>query len=365
VTDPEIPGTVVAGGTAPADDTDPAEPQGPRLPFMQRHWLLLVVGIAGSVLALLAVIALVLPVGVAVPGDHRAARSPQEAMALYATVVAREDGDPHLRDDCHSRLLGPAANGPGTGTAVLLFHGYTNCPKQFDRFGQELADLGYAVYVPRAPFHGEDPDDHSPIGRLTPGDLVAYADESVDIAAGLGDHVVVLGLSGGGTLTSYVAQHRAEVDLAVPIAAFLGIPAVPGPLTAALINATSVLPLIDMRDPPPDAAARGAYPHGFSDTSLQGAAAYMRLGQQVFSDAAASAPAAARIITVINDADDQISNPMVADLSARWEAAAPAVVDTIHLDAALGLLHDLITPDRQGAKPDVAYPRLLELLGQR
>jgi carboxylesterase len=316
------------------------------------------------VIALAAGLAFVLPAGVAVPRDHQASATRDEAMAAFEAVVAREAADPHLRDDCHSRLLEPDAPGSGSGTAVLLLHGYTNCPKQFDVFAEELTGLGYTVYVPRAPFHGEDPDGHSPLGSLGAQDLAAFADEAVDIAAGLGDRLVVLGLSGGGTLTSYAAQYRSEVDLAIPIAPFLGVPAIPGPVTPALINASTVLPVIDMRDPPPDADVRGGYPHGFSDTSLQGAAAYMRLGHQVIGDAATATPAARRIIAVINDADDQVSNPMVADLAARWTATAPGSVEVVHLDASLGLLHDLITPDRKGAKPDVAYPRLLGLIGR-
>ena len=55
---------------------------------------------------------------------------------------------------------------------------------------------------------------------------------------------------------------------------------------------------------------------------------------------------------------------MVADLASTWRSRAPGAVDLVHLDAALGLLHDFITPDREGAQPDVAYPRLLELIGQ-
>lgn len=37
---------------------------------------------------------------------------------------------------------------------VLLFHGYTACPQQYDGFSELLAQQGYDVYVPLLPGHG-------------------------------------------------------------------------------------------------------------------------------------------------------------------------------------------------------------------
>jgi hypothetical protein len=53
---------------------------------------------------------------------------------------------------------------------------------------------------------------------------------------------------------------------------------------------------------------------------------------------------------------------MIDDLFGRWHAAAPDRTQVRHLDASLGLLHDMITPDREGQKVDIAYPILLEIL---
>ena len=47
------------------------------------------------------------------------------------------------------------------------------------------------------PYHGLQSHQVSELAQLTAQDLRAYADQAVDIAAGLGDEVVPVGLSGG------------------------------------------------------------------------------------------------------------------------------------------------------------------------
>ena len=61
---------------------------------------------------------------------------------------------------------------------------------------------------------------HSSLASLTSEGLIAYGNEAVDVATGLGDKVTVLGLSGGGAVAAYLAQSRADIDLAVPVAPF-------------------------------------------------------------------------------------------------------------------------------------------------
>ena len=48
-------------------------------------------------------------------------------------------------------------------------------------------------------------------------DLRDFADRMVDVAAGLGEQVIMVGLSAGGIVTAWAAQHRPEIDKAVTI----------------------------------------------------------------------------------------------------------------------------------------------------
>jgi pimeloyl-ACP methyl ester carboxylesterase len=301
------------------------------------------------------------PVGIPTPdGSAVQPMTWDQARAAVAATQAKEASDPTIRADCNTRLYD---HGAPTAKVIVLLHGYTNCPKQDEALAAKLFDLGYTVYVPRAPHHGQVPEQRDPLGSLKAPEIAAYGDEAMNIADGLGQDVSVLGLSGGGLVASYIAQYRADAALVVPIAAFLGLPSVPAPLTPAVLNAIELLPPIDMRDPPPDEATRGAFPHGASDTSAQGAAAYMEVAQTILHSAEHEAPKAGRIITVINDADTTVSNAMIDTLAERWHATAPDRTQVRHVDASLRILHDMITPDRDGQKVDVVYPMLLELLG--
>jgi len=326
----------------------------------RRLWLKRFLIVLGVALGLAAGYLFLKPVGIAVPdGSAVQPMSWSETTAAVADIQAREAADPTIQADCRTRLLD---HGERTEKVIVLLHGYTNCPKQDDELAGELFDLGYTVYVPRAPHHGQVPERRDPLGSLKAEEVAAYGDQTMNIASGLGDEVNVLGLSGGGLVASYIAQYRADADLVVPVAAFLAPPSIPAPLTGAALNAIELLPPIDNRDPAPDEAVRGAFPHGASDTSIQGAAAYIRVGQTVLRSASEMAPKAGRIVTVINDADTTVSNAMIDDLAGRWRATAPDRAQVRRLDASLGLLHDLITPDREGQKVDVAYPMLLDIL---
>lgn len=300
------------------------------------------------------------PVTVSVPADAaQPAADYATAMARFGALRQAEEADPGIRSDCYSQIYD---HGARTQRVVVLFHGYTNCPKQFAQLAGELYGQGWTVFVPRAPHHGMAEGAPGVMGSITADQLRSYADASVDIASGLGEQVSVLGLSGGGTVTSYVAQHR-DVALAVPIAAFLGIPAVPAPLTPQLVNFLDAAPAWDIRDSTWDDPTRPKFPHGVADTTTHGAAAYMTLGNEVFGAASTSAPAASRVVVVINDADDTVNNPRIEDLLALWQAKAPSAVSAYHFDASLKVLHDLVTPDRPGAKPELTYPVLLQILG--
>ena len=113
--------------------------------------------------------------------------------------------EPEISTACRSILL---THGQRTEKAVVLFHGYTNCPQQFRELGQILYEQGYNVLIPRLPRHGLADRKVENLSPLTAEELRECADMSVDIACGLGRKVYVAGLSAGGTLSAWVAQNR-------------------------------------------------------------------------------------------------------------------------------------------------------------
>ena len=86
--------------------------------------------------------------------------------------------------------------------------------------------------------------------------------------------------------------------------------------------------------------------------STHGAASYMRVGQAVLDAAAHDAPKAGDIVVVINDADTTVNNSLIEDLAGRWTTQAPSRTSIHRFDASQRVLHDMITPDRDGQKVD-------------
>ncbi|MFY1615945.1 alpha/beta hydrolase [Micromonospora sp. WMMD736] len=123
-----------------------------------------------------------------------------------ARVTAAEAADPRVRPESRSRLL---SHGSRTARAVLLLHGYTLAPEQYDELAELFFARGYNVWIPRAPQHGTV--DRRAHHRVEAGELTAYAQQAVTVAAGLGDEVGVVGISGGAVLATWLAQNRGDV----------------------------------------------------------------------------------------------------------------------------------------------------------
>jgi carboxylesterase len=111
----------------------------------------------------------------------------------------------------------PGAEGfafPGSGangrTGVLLVHGFTGNPSSLRPWGEHLAAEGFAVRAPRLPGHGTSWQD---CNTTTEQDWLAAVHRAFDDLAADVDHVVVAGLSMGGTLAIRLAEQRPD-DLA-------------------------------------------------------------------------------------------------------------------------------------------------------
>jgi pimeloyl-ACP methyl ester carboxylesterase len=105
--------------------------------------------------------------------------------------------------------------------AVVLLHGMSASPAQFERVAADLFDRGHNVVVPRLPRHGHADRLSTALERLRPEDLYRAVDEYVTVARELGERVTVAGFSLGGLLAAWIGQHF-EVDRCVPIAPFFG-----------------------------------------------------------------------------------------------------------------------------------------------
>jgi len=169
-------------------------------------------GIAFAAILLFLVLLAVVPVG-----KSSLKESHPDPAADYAAsagriraVIDSEQGE--VCDVCGTIFL---THGHKTGKAVVLIHGLTSSPRQFKEIGEDLYADGYNVLIARMPYHGLKSHTVAELGNLHATDLTEFADQTVDMAAGLGDELTVAGLSGGGTITGWIAQNRSDVDKAV------------------------------------------------------------------------------------------------------------------------------------------------------
>jgi esterase/lipase len=283
------------------------------------------------------------------------AQSYGDALQRIAVVRAQESAD--MNAVCRLQLM---THEKKADRAIVFVHGYTSCPQQFHDLGQRFFDLGYNVLIAPLPHHGLADRMTDEQGQLKAEELAVYADEMVDVAQGLGGRVSMAGLSAGGVTTAWAAQHRRDLDLAVVISPAFGAKVIPTALTTGATNLFSILPdSFNWWDDAAKAEYGNAYQ--YPRFSKRGLAQIFRLGLSVHDSARRSPEAATRLLVVTNANDTSVNNELTASIAKSWREHGASLA-TYEFDAALHLRHDLIDPTQPGARVDVVYPRLIDLI---
>ena len=145
------------------------------------------------------------------------AASYDEAVALISAQQASESTLPLQPGGASIAML----TGERSETAVVLFHGLTVLPEQFRLIGEAYRAQGYNVWIPRLPRHGLADRMPDELSNVTPREVRDFADGSIDIGAGLGAKLLVVGLSGGGAVGLWATAERPEVTDTVLISPLL------------------------------------------------------------------------------------------------------------------------------------------------
>jgi alpha-beta hydrolase superfamily lysophospholipase len=283
------------------------------------------------------------------------ARSYAQAIDRAKAFMARDGAN--VLPQARTALLEHGATAP---LAVVLFHGLTNNPAQYEQFAPELYDRGVNVFVPRMPDHGDRDRLTSALATLTAEELIASATEAVDIACGLGQRVGILGISMGGLLTAYFAQFR-DVTVAVPVAPSFALLHLPYPISRAVAAVGRWLPNRFLWWDPRVRASElpiTAYPRFPTHALMQ----TLRVGDAVYAAARRRPPLAARIVAVVNRADPAVNNAVTRGVVAAWSLRKKHVAEYVELTD-LPLCHDIIDPQQPLARTDLVYPKLLDALG--
>jgi carboxylesterase len=105
----------------------------------------------------------------------------------------------------------------GGANGVLVLHGFTGNPQSMRPLAEALAAAGFTVELPLLPGHGTSVEDMVPTRW---DDWSGAAEAHFQALAARCDHVMVAGLSMGGTLTCWLAErhrHLAGIALVNPL----------------------------------------------------------------------------------------------------------------------------------------------------
>jgi carboxylesterase len=280
----------------------------------------------------------------------RPTKSYSDAVSRANAVIAADDS---VVAEGGASIL--RAHGRHTPRAVVIIHGFTDSPKQFADLADSLYAHGDNVFVPRLPHHAERGKNVGELARLRAAELVRTADNSIDIASGLGDSVIVVGLSVGGTLAAWAGEHRAEVRRAVIIAPPFEPTHIPSMLERPIVNIGSHVPNVNRRSAPD--SARPDRDPGFA---THGLAQVLRLGMAVRRDAEHPGAGNAEMLFLVNAHDRTVKTAPVLDVARSWNKhGAPASV--YEIPDSLALPHNIVDPMLRGVNVKPVLPMLIAL----
>ena len=298
-----------------------------------------VLGVVGILMGLVLIGAVALVGTPLLDPDLRARPHPA---ADYSDAVARikatEDAEASLSllPEGHSIAL---LAGVRTATAVVIFHGYTSAPEQFRTIAQGYRNQGFNVWAPRLPYNGEADAMTNEQSRLTSEVVRDFADASIDVARGLGDSVLVVGLSAGGSIGVWAAVARPDVSRVILISPFVLPAGYQEWQLAPMVRALRLSP-VD-RYAWWDQVEQDQGPRAFSYPrySLKGMAAF--LGLPLWAKASrGSSTSRTDVVLISNQGDPKVNWAYNESFLAGLVGPDRLSVHTIPADA--GLLHDVV-----------------------
>lgn len=232
---------------------------------------------------------------------------------------------------CESKLY---THGKKVARSVVMFHGVTACPKQYDVIAKTFYDAGYNVYVPLAPQHGTTKNPEA-TADLTLAELTSYVGDSYSIAAGLGDSVGFIGQSGGADLATWGAQYIKGVSRLLVISPFYEIsheasPRWQKPLLLSLYGMNLV----------PDRIVQ--------DFSARSLAKYLILVENYREDL--TAKNLDHVAVVSSELDTQIDLDVAHYIPQTLAKKSDASFQQTRLASELGIGHDALSPTADGVK---------------
>lgn len=288
----------------------------------------------------------------------RPTRSYVEALERL-TALRIQDAAAAVDPRCRGQLL---THGTRTEQAVVLLHGYTDCPQQCALLGALFWEQGYNVLIPRMPYQGLADKKTHEHAKLTAEDLIIFAETAIDIACGLGERVTVAGVSASAVVLSWLAYQRTDIDRQILFSPSISFgttkgESVPSIKTYAVHYNAKPNRILPWGTPRP--------PLGYTQYATHVIIEIQRLALATCLLAYRQPSMVSETLLVTSAYDTAINHTLIAELVALWQHYPDSYVQAYTFDAALEVGHSLIHPDHPLQKVDLVYPVLQELLFQQ
>lgn len=270
--------------------------------------------------------------------------------------VLRERDGPRVSSAGRSRFY---AHGRRTPLGIVLVHGFTNCPQQWDMFSKQLHACGHTVVVPRLPGHGHFNRSTRAPARHPAADLLGCVSEAVDVACGAAAQVVLAGLSIGGAIAVSIALGRDDVSHTIAIVPFFapGRSDVAG--TRLLTRGLERLPNFFVPwDPAGDGSQIPSYAYPKFSTRML--AECLRIALWVETASQERAPSG-KTTFLLNAHEPACNNDVARLVCGRFAEHRARSAEAIVLDD-LPANHDIVDPTNPQARVDLVYPVLRRLI---
>jgi pimeloyl-ACP methyl ester carboxylesterase len=243
---------------------------------------------------------------------------------------------------------------------AVLYHGFTNSPKQFEQLGQQLFEQGYNVYIPRLKYNGHKSRTSRAMKHLTVQDLIDYVDDSIQIAQALGDQVIVMGLSGGGTMALW-AGLKYNLKQVVSIAPFIDPMYYPKRLRRLIVQLIRILPNFFLWWESDVKEKIDSPPYAYAWFSTKAIGRFLQVAISLENELHKNNPKTKNFTLVLNQVDTA-ANPQRLSSFIHKLQEAQADVDEVIFKAEEKIHHDMIDPNQQGQKVNLVYPRIIQNL---
>lgn len=284
---------------------------------------------------------------------------PVSSPARDASDAARKFTELAARDDASISVAGRSRAFVGSGRsalAVVLLHGLTNAPQQWEPFARQLYARGHNVVIPRLPGHGAADLRGRSLADVSASATIATVGAAIDIACGLGERVVVCGLSIGAALATRLSFERGDVARTIALVPFFGLRGFPEFGDAVAATLLRVAPNVFVSWDPKGAGGQ-VPPYAYPRFPTRALGRMLEIGCEVVRSSKTRVPTCETVLG-LNAHEPAIDNGLAREVAARFEGAragAARVLTWTDLPAN----HDIVDPTNVLARVDLVYPRIV------